>query len=511
MTTLEHIISLFDYLPAEEFQLPVGGIRFDECSVHRKDDQIDYCSVRGKILPVHQDSWPICFQVNLPVKWNGKAIQYGGGGFDGFLVDAVGPYSGEVLDQLPPVERGYVTFGSDGGHQGTGWDSRFSLDEEALHNFACESVKKTKDAAVTLMKRFYQKEPDRVYFIGGSNGGREGLKAIQKYPEDYDGLICQFPVLNWIGKAIVESRHGDFQQDGGIDYYIGREQYLTVQKIITEYWDELDGVKDGVISNWQVAEEKKGEILGKLQKILTPKQMETLWEFEKKQILPYPLSNGVETVYGYNIFSGTAMVDGISSLLNVDPAKRDGAMVEFGDAVIRYQIMRDESFEPSHFDVEAYREQVLLASNLLDATDPALDRFYHKGGKILLTHGTSDQVVAMRNTIAYYERLKEYFGKEKLDTFVRFYIVPGYGHGFGEIFTMGCDLLEALDNWVERGNAPDELFMTDQVEGHGKRTRPLYPYPYYAKYLGSGDPNQVENYHRMKMQEGSIPSICSHS
>lgn len=78
-----------------------------------------------------------------------------------------------------PLEQGYVTFGSDGGHKSTMWKAEWALNDEALQNFAYEQLKKVRDAAVTITKDFYGKNPERIYFIGGSNGGREALMAAQ--------------------------------------------------------------------------------------------------------------------------------------------------------------------------------------------------------------------------------------------------------------------------------------------------------------------------------------------
>lgn len=40
----------------------------------------EYCQVNGRIAPVG-DTPDIGFQINLPADWNGKVVQYGGGGF----------------------------------------------------------------------------------------------------------------------------------------------------------------------------------------------------------------------------------------------------------------------------------------------------------------------------------------------------------------------------------------------------------------------------------------------
>jgi hypothetical protein len=49
----------------------------------------EFCKVLGQIAPSDPKAPPIKFQVNLPVEWNGRSLQYGGGGFNGVLITAL--------------------------------------------------------------------------------------------------------------------------------------------------------------------------------------------------------------------------------------------------------------------------------------------------------------------------------------------------------------------------------------------------------------------------------------
>src|SRR5436190_6080827 len=46
----------------------------------------EYCKVLGSVAPLDPNAPPVNFQVNLPMQWNGKAVQYGGGGSNGVLI-----------------------------------------------------------------------------------------------------------------------------------------------------------------------------------------------------------------------------------------------------------------------------------------------------------------------------------------------------------------------------------------------------------------------------------------
>jgi len=160
-----------------------------------------FCLVDGTIASVDSQAQPIRFRVALPARWNGKTLHLGGGGFNGVPVLSDRGVGSEAVLLAPPLPaaRGYVVFGSDSGHQALGVhgdiDASFSLNEEQLRNFAGEQLQKTHDAVLFLVKRNYDAAPVHSYFLGGSEGGREALTAIQRYPEDYDGVISVFPTL----------------------------------------------------------------------------------------------------------------------------------------------------------------------------------------------------------------------------------------------------------------------------------------------------------------------------
>jgi pimeloyl-ACP methyl ester carboxylesterase len=75
----------------------------------------------------------------------------------------------------------------------------FALNDEMLENFAFASCKKVKDVAVNVMRAYYARTPQRMYYFGGSEGGREGLTMAQRFPADYDGIVSIVPVINWTG------------------------------------------------------------------------------------------------------------------------------------------------------------------------------------------------------------------------------------------------------------------------------------------------------------------------
>lgn len=111
---------------------------------------------------------------------------------------------------------------------------------------------------------------------------------------------------------------------------------------------------------------------------------------------------------------------------------------------------------------------------------------------MLLLHGTADESITPYNTVSYYERLRARYGLAGLTSFIRFYLVPGYGHYSG-IFDARWDPLDVLDAWVSTGRAPKALVADDANQG-SRRSRPLCAYPAWPKYVGKGDPNAAASF-----------------
>ena len=209
----------------------------------------EYCRVLGAIAPVDTSAPPINFQVNLPTRWNGKALQIGGGGFNGTLVTALGALSDEPPGTPAPLEQGYATFGTDAGHQAASLPEMqaFALNDEALVNFAYASYKKVHDVAVTLMRQRYGRPPRRIYYVGSSEGGREGLTMAQRFPTDYDGVISRVPVINWTALQHAGWRSGIVQQNGG---WLDSAKVALFGRAVLAACDSLDGLADGIVSDY---------------------------------------------------------------------------------------------------------------------------------------------------------------------------------------------------------------------------------------------------------------------
>lgn len=459
----------------------------------------EYCKVLGAIHPIDQHAPDIHFEVNLPVTWNQKALQMGGGGFNGKLVTGLEQSKGEDPNKPTPLAKGYVTFGSDSGHTGGIWDGSFALNEEALANFGKDQIKKTHDAAMYLIQKHYNRKPIQMYFSGGSNGGRESLKAIQNWPQDYNGIITLYPAFNWTAKFIKDNRNVKTLYANNRKGWLGPKENKLINDTVLRVCDSLDGVKDGIISHIEACSKQSSTVLDQLRSLgLSEAQIHVIRTFNSPMRLGFSLANKVHSSPGYTQLVGADLGEqlGLEETPTIPLTENNGfqgvKMGVFADQNIRYVVTRNPQFNSLTFNPNNWKDRLRKVSQNIDATDPDISSFVRKGGKMIVVHGTADEIVTPYSTIDYYNQLKKRFGKDQLDRFISFYIVPGYGHGKGA-FTMSADLLDSLDSWVTNGTAPSTMIAVDQNPKTIGRTRPLCTFPAWPKYNGTGNVNAAEN------------------
>lgn len=456
----------------------------------------DFCKVTGIVKPHHPGSPNLEFEVNLPLVWNRRALQMGGGGYDGSLVTGLTPFTLQPANTDTPLKRGFVTLGSDGGHKGkAGFDGTFGLDDEALINYGKQSVKKTHDVAMAIIRKAYGRVPERFYFIGGSQGGHEALDAAARYPQDYDGVVAHYPAYNVtmlhlgslnVGKALYA--------DGGAGWINSKKTKLIGDAVYAKC-DDLDGVKDGIVSNVAACDAAfdvktlrcpNGVDTGDA--CLSDAQLKAVATITSEYRPGFAIA-GMDTFPKWALLDG-ALFQGPSNFGAVSQPSnplsgKEALLYSVGDQTAKFIITRNPKLDTMQFDPKQYQPRTVTAGTIMDVTDVSLEKFRSRGGKIIMTHGTADDFITPYNSIAYYKRQVAQFGQSRLDGFMRFYVIPGFGHGFGP-FNAKFDSLGALEKWVENGQAPGGLTAVDGNQGPtAGRTRPLCEYPKWPKFSGA--------------------------
>ncbi|MFC5496047.1 tannase/feruloyl esterase family alpha/beta hydrolase [Caenimonas terrae] len=469
-----------------------------------------YCKVVGAIQPVDPKAPSIRFQVNLPSRWNGRSLQLGGGGFNGVLVTATGLPPSARIDQPSPLARGFVTVGTDSGHQDLRVEplQAFALNDEALENFAHAAYKKVRDLSVELMKRRYGQGPERMYFMGSSEGGREGLAMAQRYPQDFDGIFARAPVINWVGLHTADVRLGLAQRGEG---WLSPADVMLVHKAVLSACDALDWRVDGIVGNPQLcgAQFDPASLLcreGKTPACLNAAQVETLRTLHAPYEFSFPLANGVRSypgwAWGGEGAGGTGPVGGyVSWQTGTAPAAHPVSSTSsrgwlYGSGAIQYFVLRDGTADLSNYKPEDHAQRVGEISRLMDATDPDLSAFRAHGGKLVISEHMADYAQSPYAGIAYYRSVVEKMGQDPVDEFMRLYTTPGADH-VGTGAPVGVDMLDTLVTWVESGRAPLDLVQVslDPVPPFPVlQSRPMCRWPATLRYRGHGEPQRASSY-----------------
>lgn len=460
----------------------------------------EFCKVIGRIEPSDPKAPPIRFQVNLPVEWNGRSLQYGGGGFNGVLISGLALPPASPFGAASPLARGFVTYGTDSGHETKPGEPPplFALNDEAFENFAHKSYKKVRDTAVALMVRAYGNPPAKLYFMGSSEGGREGLTMAQRYPDDFDGIFARVPVINWVGLQHAGTKAGLATMGDG---WIRPAQIELVAKAVLSACDKADGSEDGLVQDAVGCKAKfrvdalrctagqSGD------QCLSEAQIAAINTLHSTYKFPFPLANGLEDYPGWGVSGENIASFGPTGgwkawwLGSVPPAQPpvpgNGIAWIYGAGGMAYVFARDPKLDVTKYKPEDHKQRVLEVSQLMDSTNPDLSRFGARGGKLVILEYMADYAQSPYAGIRYFENVQKTLGKEKTAEFVRLYTAPGVDH-VGSGAPANVDMLNVLTDWVENGKAPGDLEVIEQkVEAPAfatVRALPLCQWPAWPQY-----------------------------
>lgn len=488
-----------------------------------------HCQVKGEIDPVDTRAPVIQFQLNVPTAWNGRAMQIGGGGLNGSIpanlavVAASGsPVSAAMPPDAPyPLSRGYAMFGGDSGHQGPAGD--WALHDEAWLNFAHAGLKKTRDAAVAVLEHLHGQRPRTTYFMGTSQGGREALEVAQRYPDDYDGVMANVPLIGYSAHVVAKTILATQQTGEG---WISPAAATLIAQEAVRQCDALDGLADGVISHYRgcnaIFAGTRGAAPyqtircpagaspsfsstpvspGTSASCLSDAQIATAVRMRSPTVFGFPLAHGHTVLPAY----GTGREH--SGWLNITPQPKVGERPNLGQpgTTVQYGILKDPALNLLDFRLEAHRERIQAASALIDSTNPDLSRFFARGGKLIVKSSSSDYAVNPQMLAAWYEAVVARQGSSAVERQMRYYVLPNAGHaGDGASLTTGkaipsrIDMIGLLTNWVEHDRVPPDAPVASTMDLHPpfatKATKPMCRFPLYPRYTGQGNPDSAESY-----------------
>jgi feruloyl esterase len=485
-------------IPASAIGLPTSGAVVQTAApiaASAKDNANgDFCKVTGIVKPHNPNSPNLEFAVNLPAAWNRRVLQMGGGGYNGTLVTGLAGFTLQPANVENPLKQGFVTVGTDGGHQAPpGFNGSFGMDDEALRNFGKESVKKGHDAAMEVIKKAYGRAPERFYFIGGSQGGHEALDAAARYPNDYDGVVAHYPAYNVTLLHLGSLNAGRAVYEGGGAAWLTPAKTKLITDAVYGKCDDLDGAKDGIIGNVKACTTAfdvktlrcaNGADTGDM--CLSDAQLGAVAKIASDYKPGFSVA-GMDTFPRWPLLEGALFRERSNWGQVTQPSNplsgKEPLLYTAGDQTAKFIIARNPKLDTMTFDPKQWQARIATVASIMDVSDVSLEKFKAKGGKIIMTHGTADDFITPHNSELYYQRQVKQFGKSGVDSFMRFYMIPGFGHGFGP-FNAKIDSLKALQNWVEKGQAPSGLTAIDG-NPNANRSRPLCEWPKWPKFTGA--------------------------
>lgn len=437
-----------------------------------------HCRVAGVI------GKEIHFELLLPDDWNGRFFMGGGGGYVGAVTNSV----------RSTVNQGYATSGTDTGHQANGLEAGWALNNaERQVNFGHLAIHRTAEVSKAIMRAYYGAHPEYSYFSGCSRGGGQALMEAQRYPQDFDGIVAAAPAFNWTGfmAAMIQNVQLNYPDPSKLDVaVISTANLKLLESSVLEKCDDLDGVEDGVMEDPRQCDFDLASIpscaAGPGSDCFTKQQRAAI-----ERIYAPAVVAGEQVHPGWT-FGGENAGAGWRTWIAGPNGAFPNLHFAFGTEFFKYFVYGDPDWDYSTYDFRTWEQDTRFAGSFLDAIDPDLAEFEEHGGKLILWHGWSDPALSALSTIDYYEDVRQ--GDPAARDHVRLFMLPGVLHCGAGPGPDRVDWVDVIADWVENGNAPDQLVASKSQGGKVVRTRPLCPFPERAFYSDAGNTDEAASF-----------------
>ncbi|WP_337013854.1 tannase/feruloyl esterase family alpha/beta hydrolase [Pantoea sp. AS142] len=493
-----------------------------------------FCKISATLGP------DIGVEVALPQsRWTQRLLQVGCGGLCGDINLSLSNASGCV----PAMNGEFAVAATNMGHAGSMMDASWAEDPQKRIDFAYRANHVTAQLTKALIKAYYGQQQKFAYFMGCSDGGREALAEAQRYPHDFNGISAGAPAA-WFSMQNAFF-HGwnviaNLRADG--TPILLQNRLALIHQAAMAHCPSLSGSEDDVLQNPYACTFSRSWI-----KPCTSGQKDRSHCLTTEELdVVEKLYHGARGQNGEQYAPGGLPIG--SELRWPVPATPAGHSMSEMMALpaLQYVLLPGGKQKLTKVADFAFTRQnfarVAELAPLYNATNTNLAPFKAAGGKLIVWHGLADDSISPAGTIAYFKGVQAFMGAEKVDSFMRLFLLPGVAHcGNGEGPDQ-IDLLTALINWTEQGVAPDKLIAGKtenaasppgippaqgiaepkpasedaSVQFHGVQkpsqpvagpaskvvyTRPVFPYPYVAEYNGKGDASDAASYHAVVSQD----------
>jgi feruloyl esterase len=443
---------------------------------------IEFCQVALNVTTSGKSQF--FMEAWLPSNYTGRFLSTGNGGLNG----CVG-----YRDMIYASQYGFATIGTNNGHFGdTG--QYFLNNPEVIEDFAYRALHTGTVVGKELTKLFYPQGYKTSYYLGCSTGGRQGWKSVQKFPEDFDGVVAGAPAFNFINLGSWGARFLKITGPPGSDTFVTSAQWSVIHNEIIRQCDALDGAVDGIIEDTDLCQPiietlicnstavNKTSCLTGVQANTVNEVFSAMYGLDGKWLYPR-MQPGSELAASFIYYSGNGF--------------------KYSDDWYKYVVYNNSNWDHSTW--------TLADAAAADAQDPFqistfngdISGFQKAGGKVLHYHGLEDPIITSDSSKAYYKHVADTMSlsPSELDQFYRFFPISGMSHcspgtgagsiGQGSTTYVGDDpqdnVLMAMVQWVEKGIAPEYVRGSKKSSnGTIEYRRKHCKYPKRNRYVGPG-------------------------
>lgn len=426
----------------------------------------------------------------LPNDWNSRFMASGGGGFSGHTSWADMGFFGRY---------GFASMSTNQGHTSYDLKADWALhNPEAIIDWAHRGIHLAAQHSKDIVEQYYGSGAEYSYYAGCSTGGRQGLKLVDLYPEDFDGALIGSPAWSMVRLAGWIAKIGIWNLPADDPSRIPAPLLSLVAMEQTRLCDERDGVADGIITDPTLCRPSLEHLEcegNQTDNCLTDAQLKTFSRLSSD----WTDSNGIlinptfDTGVDFSILAGV-----------------DSEPIELGTSLFTNMVFNDSQWDWRNLDEETIHIANEVNPGQMDVRQRDFSPFKDRGGKLIMYHGWSDQAIPARSSLLFRDRISQTMGPDAVEEFYRLYMMPGVQHcagsyndapwsigqggfdtrheGPGYVDDAEHNALLALMRWVEEGDAPTQIvaskFVNDSVALGVVGQRPLCAYPQKAVYVG---------------------------
>src|SRR4051812_5504043 len=250
----------------------------------------------------------------------------------------------------------------------------------------------TTGAGPRIVRAMGGKAPARSYFEGCSTGGQQALSEVQRYPDDYDGVIAGAPGNDRIRLILGFLWSWTALHDASGEPLLSAAQLALLTRKVTERCDANDGLRDGIIGDPRRCHFDPALLActgHPSDACLTRDQVEAV---RKVYVGAHNSRTGQTLFPGW--VRGSEAGWGAYLLAPREPPRL---------GLFRHFVAHDPTWDWRSFDWDHDVARVEAQLPHLSALSRDLTKFRARGGRLLMYTGWADPVVPPTNVVSYYE------------------------------------------------------------------------------------------------------------